>query len=298
VATLASGRELGEGTRQKRAVARTCLVAVVFLCSIGALVFPPLERAAELQRYSRSRRVFDDLNALAEFKGCDQEFIRNMDFCRNVGWFREHLRAFFGPDTPNSFVDREHWTPLGSASFMLSVASTVGYGPQSPHTREGKVATVLLGLLVVPLFWYCMLVWGSSFRSAVQTLAHKAKSGSGLLNSIGENATLDLLGVALVLWLAGSVAFCAVEGWSYSTSLYFCFVTLSAVGFASVMPTTIAGRALMLLYIAVGLTSVASLIGDVVYALVRGLGVQDEELEPGGEASPGTGAGSSAPAAA
>lgn len=262
-------------------LARACCVGVAGLCLCGSIVFPYFERLPELERYDRSRSMFEHLNALAEFNGCDRDIVKDMDLCQNVGWFREHLTGFFGLNTPNSMVDRQHWTSFGSASFTLFVASTIGYGSQSPHTRGGMVVTVVMGTAAVPLFGFCMWVWGSSLRASVQHLVGKVveiqRFRQSQLWSLAANPLVELSVISLSLWFAGSVAFCVVEDWPYPTSLYFCFVTLTAVGFANVMPHTWLGRALMLVYIAVGLTSIASLMGEIVGRLVASLGVEDDD---------------------
>jgi len=278
----------GHHAELRRRILVISFVLVMAFCLCGGFVFPALERKSELGRYERARSLFADLNALAEFKGCTGEVISHMDFCRNIHWFREHLVAFFGPDTSNSMVDRGHWTPTGSALFALSVASTIGYGAQSPHTHEGKVATVVFVALAVPAFACCAIIassylramarrWSEKVALSVRDLSPVAARGSSACeaNAIGPLGELVIL--VLALWLAGAVVFSWIEDWSISRSLYFCFVTLSAVGFANVTPQSLAGRVLMLAYVSVGLASAASLASEVIDRMVSALGVRDED---------------------
>ncbi|CAK0804688.1 unnamed protein product, partial [Prorocentrum cordatum] len=240
-----------------------CLAAVAAACLLGALVFPGLEREEELQRYERARRMYEDLNALARFGGCDERLLRRLPFCENAASFRSRLTPFFGPDTGNSMVDREAWTPFGSAQFALSLASTVGYGAHVPHTRWGKAATVLLGLAAVPAFVRYALGVASLLREAARGWAHRAcgrgagARGTGAAAGEAAAASLALLAMlAAGVWLGGSAAFVALEAssgqWSFATSLYFCFVTLSGVGFSNVLPRSVAARGFALLYISWG----------------------------------------------
>jgi len=168
-----------------------CLAAVAALCLLGALVFPELEREEELERYERARRMYEDLNALARFSGCDTELIRHMPFCENAESFRMSLVPFFGPDTSNSMVDREAWTPFGSAQFVLSLASTVGYGAHVPHTRSGKVATVLFGLVAVPVFLRYALEMASLIRETVEDWARRTRGGGGGAGSAAAGSGRD-----------------------------------------------------------------------------------------------------------
>jgi len=273
---LNPGPEVNTHGREPK-VALACFVFVVFLCVCGGLILPSLERHSELHRYERARNIYEGLTEMAEFKGCDDKFIKGMDFCKNVPVFKQRLHRYFGPNSPNSMVDRRHWTGLGSASFVFSLASTIGYGSQTPHTREGQVATVLLGMLVVPLFWYCMLVWGASFRWYVHSFVEKAWTRRWFSWSETRRSVLSLVGAVAVLWFLGSITFFWLEGWDPATAVYFCFVTLTAVGLDNVLPQTLLGRLFMLLYIAVGLTSVASLLEECISTLANKLGMSDED---------------------
>lgn len=283
---------LNKGSDERHVQARqrlllACSMVLLLLCLGGGLVFPKFERAIELGRYDKSRDLFADLNALAKFKGCDEEVVGRMDFCRNVRWFREHLVAFFGPHTVNSMVDRGHWTVMGSFAFALSVASTIGYGTQSPQTREGKVVTVVFGALAIPAFACCAFICASNLRATARRWCEKAAVSVRDLTPLGRGGDSprgplvgplgELVILVLGLWLAGAVAFCSIEGWGFPQSLYFCFVTLSAVGFANVTPQTFAGRVVIIGYIGVGLASAASLASEVVDRMVAAFGVEDEE---------------------
>lgn len=273
--------------RGRRWAPCACFFAVLLLCACAAVVFPALERKEELARNARARAVYEDLIALSEFKGCSNPMIRKMGFCRNADWFRHRTKIYFGPHSGNSMVDRGHWTAFGSASFMLSVASTIGYGSQSPHTTEGKMACVALGVLAVPLFGYCVLAWGMSLDDLVRKLLEKAHgAGDDGEYEARVQPLVALCGLVTTFWLVGAFAFCIIEDWDYPTSMYFCFVTLSAVGYANVMPRTLAGKALMLLYILVGLTCVASLLQELVLATLASGSAEEAEIVVADMATP------------
>ncbi|GAA6059810.1 hypothetical protein JCM10212_003705 [Sporobolomyces blumeae] len=54
---------------------------------------------------------------------------------------------------------------------------------------------------------------------------------------------ISTLVLVLAVWLLGAVAFAFIEGWSYWTAYYFCFVAISTIGLGDITPVTPAGRA-------------------------------------------------------
>jgi len=64
----------------------------------------------------------------------------------------------------------------------------------------------------------------------------------------------------LVFWLIGSVIFAHAEGWPFATALYFCFVTISTVGYGDYTPTTAAGRSIFVGWALIGVAYLAILI--------------------------------------
>ncbi|KAG0019585.1 hypothetical protein BGZ80_005583 [Entomortierella chlamydospora] len=73
-------------------------------------------------------------------------------------------------------------------------------------------------------------------------------------------------------WLIGAGIFQVIESWSYGEAMYFCFVAFSSIGYGDVVPHTLAGRSIFLVYCLVGvgaLTSLASLISEVISKTMR-----------------------------
>eukprot|EP00746_Dinoflagellata_sp_MGD_P082657 gnl/MRDRNA2_/MRDRNA2_32831_c0_seq1.p2 gnl/MRDRNA2_/MRDRNA2_32831_c0~~gnl/MRDRNA2_/MRDRNA2_32831_c0_seq1.p2 ORF type:complete len:227 (+),score=35.71 gnl/MRDRNA2_/MRDRNA2_32831_c0_seq1:1084-1764(+) len=213
--------------------------------------------------------MFEQLKSLAEWSGCKNAFFSDLPMCANQEEFQLEIKRFFGPGTPNSLVDEKHWTPLGSALFLLSLASTVGYGAQAPYTDSGKLATVLMGLIAIPIFGIAILQWTKFiWKRAEQQLV-----------ACGHSAYARVVSLALVLfvlWLGGALIFWALEreqGWNFADATYFAFVTLSTVGFATDVPNTIAARLFTILYIFLGLGCCAAAVSLLIERI-------EEYLEP------------------
>ena len=61
----------------------------------------------------------------------------------------------------------------------------------------------------------------------------------------------------------GTLLFSALEGWGLSTSIYFCVITLTTVGYGDVVPKTAGGKLLCVLYIFLGVTLVSASLGAI-----------------------------------
>ncbi|KAF8551395.1 hypothetical protein OG21DRAFT_1487004 [Imleria badia] len=59
----------------------------------------------------------------------------------------------------------------------------------------------------------------------------------------------------LIFWMGGAAIFKATEGWSYGTSIYFCFISFSTIGYGDLTPTTAAGRSIFVLWALIGVAT-------------------------------------------
>ncbi|KAG2135336.1 hypothetical protein DEU56DRAFT_807679 [Suillus clintonianus] len=64
----------------------------------------------------------------------------------------------------------------------------------------------------------------------------------------------------VVFWLVGSAIFSQTEGWSYGTSIYFCFVAFTTIGYGDPAPRTPAGRSVFVVWALLGVATVTVLV--------------------------------------
>ncbi|KAG9311807.1 hypothetical protein JVU11DRAFT_8054 [Chiua virens] len=62
-------------------------------------------------------------------------------------------------------------------------------------------------------------------------------------------------GLFLVFWMGGAAIFKATEGWSYGSSIYFCFVSFSTIGYGDLAPVTLVGRAIFVVWALIGVAT-------------------------------------------
>ena len=76
---------------------------------------------------------------------------------------------------------------------------------------------------------------------------------SGLRAALGDARVRWLGGIAGTLVASATVIFKYLEGWSWVDALFFAVVTISTVGYGDMVPQTVTGRLLTVVYIILGI---------------------------------------------
>jgi len=100
------------------------------------------------------------------------------------------------------------------------------------------------------------------------------------------NMTLEVYGplILIVYLLGGACLFAGFENWEWATSLYFCVVSLSTVGYGDVTPSTNIMKIFTVFYIYFGIAFVASIVGQLVGGAVsKGQSTQSDNSSTEGE---------------
>ncbi|KAK0046541.1 potassium channel subfamily K member 2-like isoform X2, partial [Biomphalaria pfeifferi] len=127
----------------------------------------------------------------------------------------------------------DRWDFSGAFGFVVSVVTTIGFGNLAPFTMEGKAVCVVYSVFGIPL---TLLVLGgigekmascvSKVRKCKNPYCHHSSKVNRMLNIL----YVMILGVAII-FLAPAAMFTYVEQWHFLESLYFCYTTLSTIGF-------------------------------------------------------------------
>ncbi|KAM9359469.1 potassium channel subfamily K member 13 [Symphorus nematophorus] len=200
----------------------------------GAAIFSSLERPAELQAHLLWEKRLRDFSHEHNISCEDlKSLLRHYEEARTAGIRTERGRALW--DIPGAFY------------FVGTVVSTIGFGVTAPSTVTGKVLLVFYGLLgcsatilffnlflerIITLLSH-LIYWCYRERTAHSGLESRASGGDR-----NDEWKLSVYQVTLILFVAVLLVACgaaslysAMEGWTYSESLYFCFVAFSTVGF-------------------------------------------------------------------
>ncbi len=99
------------------------------------------------------------------------------------------------------------------------------------------------------------------------------------------NRASTLIAVVVMIVVSGTIFFRLVEGWSWLDAYFFTVVTLSTVGYGSLVPATVAGKIGTTVFIFLGLGVVAVAIQQFGHFAIRRHSETRRILRSGREAS-------------
>ncbi|KAK2825894.1 hypothetical protein Q5P01_020108 [Channa striata] len=124
------------------------------------------------------------------------------------------------------------WKFTSSAVFAATVVTTIGYGNQCPTSTAGQIFCVFFALFGIPLnvvvlnrVGKYMLVIERNISDFLQGKTKRRKCTRFFIHLVSY-----LSGTAL-FFIAPMIVFQLEEGWTYSQAIYYCFITLSTIGF-------------------------------------------------------------------
>lgn len=117
--------------------------------------------------------------------------------------------------------------------WVIFLISFAGYGHSTPQTDSGKIFCMIYALIGIPL---CIIMFQSVGERLNTLITYLMTQGKKCLRMKNEEVsqtnviivTMNLSGLFLT---AGAAAFSHYEDWSYINSFYYCFITLTTIGF-------------------------------------------------------------------
>ncbi|XP_029989717.1 potassium channel subfamily K member 15-like [Sphaeramia orbicularis] len=191
------------------------ILAMVLYLLIGAAVFDALESESE---GLRKQDLEQKLNELKRKYGFRDQDLKDME---TVVLQAEPHRA------------GTQWKFTGSFYFAITVITTIGYGHAAPRTDAGKAFCMFYAVLGIPLTLVMFQSLGERINTCVRLVLSRAKQGLGLQKtdvSMGNMVVVGLLSCMSMLCI-GAAAFSHFEDWTFFNAYYFCFVTLTTIGF-------------------------------------------------------------------
>ncbi|OTF81205.1 Acid-sensitive two pore domain K+ channel dTASK-6-like protein, partial [Euroglyphus maynei] len=132
-----------------------------------------------------------------------------------------------------------NWSFINSFFFAITVITTVGYGHLTPRTIMGKIFCIIYALFGIPIT--SLLIGSVADRFSKLYSPKKLPRGLKRTPTYQRQLSTRFLMlrrglISLVPWFFAFLVvpawiFRYLEGWSFLDGFYYCFVTLSTIGF-------------------------------------------------------------------
>ncbi|XP_028850038.1 potassium channel subfamily K member 15 [Denticeps clupeoides] len=243
---------------------------------VGAAVFDALESESEGSR----KRVLEQKRS---------EMKRKYSFSEED--YREIERLILQAEPHRA---GRQWKFAGSFYFAITVITTIGYGHAAPGTDAGKVFCMFYAVLGIPLTLVMFQSLGERMNTFMRHLLSRAKRCLGFRRTEVSMENMVLVGFLSCLGTlcVGAAAFSHFEGWTFFHAYYYCFITLTTIGFGDFVALQKKGDlqektpyvAFSFMYILLGLTVIGAFLNLVVLRFLT-MNSEDERRDAEDRAS-------------
>jgi len=182
---------------------------------IGAAIFDAIESEEERRHKEALEKLEDQM--LIKYKISEHDF----NILEEVVQLQQPYKA------------GKPWKFAGSFYYATTVLTTIGYGHSTPKTDGGKMFTMIYAIIGIPIGLVMFNSIGERFNYFASMIINKFRKMVKARQP--ETTELDLICVGLTLsgivFTSGAAAFSHYEGWTYYHSMYYCFTTLTTIGF-------------------------------------------------------------------
>ncbi|XP_030643228.1 potassium channel subfamily K member 17-like [Chanos chanos] len=124
------------------------------------------------------------------------------------------------------------WKFTSSAVFAATVVTTIGYGNMSPNTMVGQIFCVLFALFGIPLNVVVLNRVGKYMLAIERNLCNFIMKKTNRKTCVPVSIhTVSFVILAFLCFVVPMLLFKEYEGWTYAQAIYYCFITLSTIGF-------------------------------------------------------------------
>ena len=115
--------------------------------------------------------------------------------------------------------------------------STPGYGHISPSTKYGRSFCIVYALIGIPICGILLSALGEEFKKVKDKILNKVNKSFKKKWQRNVVSILAVAGIGMSMFIViPAIIFQAVEGWTYHEAWYYCFITLTTVGFGDFVP--------------------------------------------------------------
>ncbi|OUC40343.1 Ion channel [Trichinella nativa] len=274
-------------------------VALVVVCMVyailGALVFYYIE--AQNERFVKSDKIQRIVDSTPSKRLHDLKVVLCEAF--ETDFVTVDMIDYSSSGDTNE-ISNSVWTIQSSVFFAITTMVTIGYGNVVPMTAEGRLLCIIFALFGCPLAIITIGNLGKFLSETVVFLYNKIQRGKMLLmkniairfpllkglnnydnfettSLTYEDIVVDDTGISAFFVLsifvfynaAGALLFTSMERWSFMDSLYFCFISISTVGFGDFVPKNDPWYIILYCYTALGI-AITTMCIDLVGTRIKG----------------------------
>ncbi|XP_014905316.1 potassium channel subfamily K member 17-like [Poecilia latipinna] len=190
---------------------------------VGGVIFWKLE--GDLGRKDLSLLLLNKQRLLMTYSCLNQEGLEQV--AQVVQEASKAGLSLKGNQTTDGF-----WKFTSSAVFAATVVTTIGYGNMSPSTTTGQIFCVFFALFGIPLNVVVLNRVGKYMLTLERNVSDflEGKSGRKGCTRFFVHLFCYICGTVL-FFIMPMLVFQQQEGWTYSQAIYYCFITLSTIGF-------------------------------------------------------------------
>jgi len=153
-------------------------------------------------------------------------------------------------DVKNPDESGNRWSLEGSFFYCFTIVTTIGYGNIAPATAVGKVATVVYGLIGIPVTLYLLSVIGKFLTVSLKLWIRQISSSLAPDSSEEFNFGPAIIVFLLALYFGlGAALFGYFEEWDWLDAGYFSFITFTTVGLGDLVPENLEAAILAIVFI-------------------------------------------------
>jgi ABC-type polysaccharide/polyol phosphate export permease len=125
------------------------------------------------------------------------------------------------------------WKFAGAFYFATVVMAMIGYGHSTPSTMAGKAFCMLYAISGIPLGMVMFQSIGERLNKGASIIISKGKKVFKCKKTEATEVNLMMLHgmLSTIIMTLGAYVFSRYEGWSYFDAIYYCFITLTTIGF-------------------------------------------------------------------
>ena len=136
------------------------------------------------------------------------------------------------------------YTPKGRHFIFHSA----GYGTIAPVTSAGRTMFVFYALIGIPIVLIFLSTLGKILLGLLNWTLSPIKKKYNTVQFRVITLVVSVLSGIVIFVVFPSLIYWSIEPWTYGESVYYCFVTLTTVGFGDFVPGDVSSSSLRTLY--------------------------------------------------